>query len=127
MLTPSKVAKVLDTGLYAPKEIYDVDECSLDLSTTRRMRQVAPRGASVNAQASLSSSYHSTVVDAISTFNMPIPPFILDQGKYFMEDLVSQSAQPNPTTEGGRHRVGFSNTGMTIRWWKEVFDLPTRD
>ena len=126
MLTPCKVAEVLDTGLYAPKDIYNMDECGFDLSSSRRTRRVGPRGSSIKAQASLASSTHITVVACISTFDAPVPPFILYEGKYFMEDWT-KAHNPTPAQKATVTESGFSNTGMTIRWLNEVFDPATRD
>ena len=121
----SKVAEVLDTGHYLPRNIYNMDEVGFDLSTDRRTRRVGPRNAPIKSQASLSTSTHITVIAAISTQDAPVPPFLIYPGKHIMSDWVNlidqEPEQIAVTTESG-----YSNTFMTICWLTDCFDPATR-
>ena len=60
--------------------------CGFDLSTIRRTRRVGVCHASMNPQTSLSTSNPISVIAATFTGNVPIPSFLMYQGKYLMED-----------------------------------------
>ena len=120
-----KVAEVLDTGLYLPRNIYNMDECGFDLSATRRTRRVGPRNASIKAQTSLSTNTHITVIAAISTQDAPVPPFLIYPGKYSMSDWL-QVMDEQPKQMAVMTESGYSNSFMTIRWITDCFDPATK-
>ena len=103
-----------------------MDECGFDLSTTRRTHRVGPRNAPIKAQSSLSASTHITVIAAISTFNAPVPPFLIYQGKHIMEDWVA-CRDEEPRQVADVTDSGLSNSYMTIWWLTECFDPATRN
>ena len=121
-----KVAKVLDTGLYTSRNIYNMDEVGFDLSTNRRVRRVGPRNALIKSQTSLSTSTHITVIAAISTQDVPVPPFLIYPGKHIMSDWV-MAMDMEPVQMAVTTQSGYSNTYMTIRWLTDCFDPSTRD
>ena len=65
-----------------------MDECFFDLTSSRRTRRVAPRNTSTKAQSSLATTAHITLVAAISTFDSPVPPYIIYPGAYLMNDWM---------------------------------------
>ena len=121
-----QVDEVLATGLYLPSNIYNMDECGFDLSTTCRTHRVGSRGVFIKAHSSLSTSTHITVIAAISTYNALIPHFLIYKGKYLMEDWVTTQDQQPPQVADVTD-LSFSNTYMTIRWLTEVFETYTCD
>ena len=125
MLTPSQVAEVLDTGLYASRNIYNMDEVGFDLSTARRTRRVGPKNALIKSQTSLSSCVHITVIAAISTQDAPVPPFLIYPGKHIMSDWV-MAMDRDPVQMAVTTQSGYSNSNMTICWLTECFDPSTR-
>ena len=119
-----KVAKVLDTGLYLTRNIYNMDECGFDLGSTCRTRRVGPVNASIKAQSTILTSTHITVIAAILTQDAPVPPFLIYSGKYLMMEWT-QTQDPSPRQFADVTDSGFSSTYMTIQWLEKVFDPAT--
>ena len=100
---------MLATGLYLPCNIYNMDEVGFDLSTSRKLRRVAPRTSSSKAQRSLTTHTHITVIAAISTSDAPIPPFLLYPGQYLMDNWLA-AMDPSPRITADVTETGFFNT-----------------
>ncbi|UOH79349.1 hypothetical protein LQV05_000350 [Cryptococcus neoformans] len=73
------VKDVYDIGLKAPHLIFSMDKAAFELSSSRRMRRVAPRTNLRNDQAVQSSNEHIASVACIGIDSAPIPPFIIYQ------------------------------------------------
>ncbi|AFR92512.1 hypothetical protein CNAG_00376 [Cryptococcus neoformans var. grubii H99] len=73
------VKDVYDIGLKAPHLIFSMDRAAFELSSSRRMRRVAPRTNLRNGQAGQSSNEHIASVACIGIDSAPVPPFIIYQ------------------------------------------------
>ena len=118
--------EVLETGLYAPSNIYNMDECGFDLSSSYRKRTVAPQGASIKSQAALAAYVHITAISTISTCDALVPPFLVYPGKNLMTEwFTMRDEEPKQMAEVTDS--GYSNGYMHLRWLTECFDPYTRD
>ncbi|KAE8541318.1 hypothetical protein D1P53_002677 [Cryptococcus gattii VGV] len=62
-----------------------MDETAFELSSSRRVRRVAPRTHPRNGQAVPPSNEHNTSVACIGNDSAPFPPFIIYQGAHLQE------------------------------------------
>ena len=119
-----QVKEVIDTGLYKPCNIYNMDETGFHLSTARRARRVAPVGTPIKAQASLATSVHISLVATISTSDAPVDPYIIYPGKNLMDDWFI-GRDPKPDIMAAVSESGFINGFQMKQWLEDCFDPAT--
>ena len=121
-----QVKNTFETGRYAPENIYNVDETAIKLSTDQRARRVAPKGSPIKSQASLQWADHFTGIATISTFDAPVPPFLLYPGKYLCKQWM-QVRDPAPEVMAATTETGYSNSFMFKQWLEKCFDPYTKE
>jgi len=108
------VKDVLETGLYHSTDIYNIDVCGLELSTSGRTRRVAIHTKPPSRPRPLLPMTHS---GAISTTDAPIPPFVIyPEGSLLGEWLDPrdpESAMMATVLESGwiNHFLGLTMAG----------------
>ena len=117
---------VLEDYTYLPHNIYNMDECGFQLQNDRRARRIAPRTSSSKSQSSLAVTEHFTVVAAISTSDSPVPPFLIYQGKYLLEEWV-KVRDSEPKMDAAVSESGYINGYLIKQWLRDCFDPSTRD
>ena len=116
---------MLETGLYLPKSIYNMDETAFELGSTQRRRRIAPRGTTSKAHATLPKKAHMTVIAAIGTMDAPIPPYILFAGHSLMDEWFLEMDK-TPKMMAAVTDSGYSNSFITMQWLKTCFDPATK-
>lgn len=116
------------TGLYAPYLIFNMDETAFELSSSRRVRRVAPRTHPRNGQAVPPSNEHITSMACIGIDSASFPPFTIYHGAQL------QKCWSKAREEGGRVRQlaittnsDWINSYVMLKWLEDAFDPFTRD
>ena len=68
-----------------PHLIFNMDEIAFELSSSQRMRRVAPRTSPKNGQAAPPSNEHITSVVCIGIDSGPVPPLVIYQGAHLQQ------------------------------------------
>ncbi|EIW73228.1 hypothetical protein TREMEDRAFT_25048 [Tremella mesenterica DSM 1558] len=125
----SLVKRVIDSGLYPPHCMFNMDESGFDLSYERRVRRVTPRAHKRNTQAVGPNSEHITSIACIGVdINAPqVPPTIIYQGMGQVLPAWTQVREPDIVQKGMVTQSGWSNTYICQKWLTDVFDPATRD
>ena len=103
-----------------------MDEVGFELSASRRVRAVAPKGASIKAQGALPNDVHITAVACIGVADAPIPPLLLYPGDNLLQEWINV-ADPSPDCTATVTASGYSNQYMTTWWLEKVFDPYSKD
>jgi len=103
-----------------------MDECAFSLTSTRKTRRVAPIHTPIKAQSSLAKTSHITLIATISTSDAIVPPYVIYQGQFIMEEWL------NPRDKEPAMIAGVSDSGWITgyhaqRWLTDCFDPATRD
>ena len=101
-----------------------MDEAGFKLSSKRRTRRVGPRGASRKSQTSLADSDLITVIGAISTFDTPVPPYLIYPGAHFLVEWA-RIRDPTPLIAINSNS-GYSNSYLVKKWLTDCFDPYTK-
>lgn len=117
---------MLNTGLYASKDIYNMDETGFNLNSTRKYRRVGPKGASIRSQGALTVGVHISVIGTISTTDSPVPPLLVYPGAYLLEEWL-QVRDATPKLMAVVTESGYSNTFVTRQWLRDCFDPYTQN
>ncbi|AFR98864.1 hypothetical protein CNAG_05436 [Cryptococcus neoformans var. grubii H99] len=123
------VKDVYDTGLYAPHLIFNMDEVAFELSSSRRVRRVAPRTHPKNGQAVPPSNEHITSVACIGIDSAPVPPLIIYQGAQLQESWfkVGEKGDGAVRQLAINTDSGWINSYVMLKWLEDAFDPYTRD
>ncbi|ADV20611.1 Hypothetical protein CGB_B8130W [Cryptococcus gattii WM276] len=122
------VKEVYDSGLYAPHLIFNMDETAFELSSSRRVRRVAPRTHPRNGQAVPPSNEHITSVACIGIDSAPVPPLIIYQGAHLQESWFNVREEGDDVRQLAiTTNSGWINSYVMLKWLEEAFDPFTRD
>ena len=113
-----------DTGLYAPHLIFNMDEVAFELSSSRRVRRVAPRTHPKNGQAVPPSNEHITSVACIGIDSAPVPPLIIYQGAQLQENWfkVGEKGDGAVRPLSINTDSGWINSYVMLKWLEDAFD-----
>ena len=117
---------MLETGLYLPCNIYNMDEVGFNLSSNRRVRAVGPRGSSSKSQSALAGVTHISIVAAIGTHDAPVPPLLVYSGGNLLHEWL-QPRDLHPQLAATVTDSGWANSYIIKRWLIEQFDVSTRE
>lgn len=103
-----------------------MDEVGFNLSTSCRTRRVGPATSSSKAQASLADDVHISVVAAISTYDAPIPPFVIYKGMHLLKEWL-EPKDDSPNMMAVATDMGYANAFTTKQWLERCFEPYTRE